>query len=295
MNTKTPLNSKIKRVLWTTDFSKESRYCLPYVKCFNESLKTKNHALYVLPKFSDWVYETAFMTDDELFATIERTRQKSLSRITNYSDRSGIPFKANIIEGLASDAIIRYSDEHNIDIIFTGRRGVSEIEQILVGSTTSRLIRNTRIPVFVVPKKKRDVSMEKILCPIDFNDFAMMELRYSISLAKQFKAKLYVAHVSEFYNYRLPIFKRDKLIDGINEKILGIAKELKYKIEELIYEEGEPAHKIIEIAKKNKMDVITMGTHQRTGIEKLFLGSITEKVLMYSNIPVIILPPPADE
>jgi nucleotide-binding universal stress UspA family protein len=116
-------------------------------------------------------------------------------------------------------------------------------------------------------------------------------LKYSISLAKRLRAKLYVIHVSEFFNYKVPVLKRDKLINKINEKIARIADESKFKIEKIIYEIGEPAQKIIEVAKKNKVDLIPMAIHQRKGIEKFFLGSISEKVLMYSDIPVLILPP----
>ena len=122
----------------------------------------------------------------------------------------------------------------------------------------------------------------------------MHELNYALAFAKQFKADLYVAHISEFFNYRMPMFKRDRLIHAINQKILGIAKDHKYKIAGLLYEEGEPASKIIDIAKYRKMDVITMATHQRKGVERFFLGSITEKVLTHSNTPVIVLPPPKD-
>jgi nucleotide-binding universal stress UspA family protein len=284
-------DSKITKIAWATDFSKESRFCLPYIKFFTETLDTENHALYVLPKFSDWIIETAFLTDDELFATIEKTRRKSLANINNYSKRSGVPFKATVIEGIASEEIIKYAGENDIDIVFAGRRGISEIEQILIGSTTSRLIRNTDIPVFVAPKNRRAVKIEKILCPIDFNEFSMRELEFAISLARQLNAQLYAVHISEFFNYRVPVFKRDRLIEKINKKITNIAKDHNYKIENIIYDEGEPGQKIIEIANKNKMDLITMATHQRTGIEKFFLGSITEKVLMYSSIPVLILPP----
>ena len=282
---------EIKKILWATDFSKESRLCLPYVKFFSENLKTKNHALHVLPKFSDWIIEAAFFTDDELFKTVDRTRQKSLKKIVNYGKRSEIPFDPQVIEGrMDSEEIIKYANEKDIDIIFAGKRGISEIEQILIGSTTSRLIRNSNIPVAVIPKGRRGVKIEEILCPIDFGELSMMELKYAISLARQLNAKLFVAHISEFFNYRVPVFKRDKLIDKINKKIIGIAEENNYRIENIIYDMGEPAQKIIEIAKKNKVDIITMATHQRKGIEK-FLGSISEKVLMYSDIPVLILPP----
>ena len=284
-------SNKIKQLLWATDFSNESRFCLPYVKYFSETLKTKNHALFVLPKFSDWIIETAFFTDEELLKTIENTREDSFTLMASISKKSGVEFKTNIADGIASEEILKYCHEKSIDMVFAGRRGISEIEQILIGSTTSRLIRSTDVPVFVVPKNKRAAIVERILCPIDFNEFSLIELEYAISLAHQLSAKLFVVHVSEFFNYKVTVFKRDKLIEKINEKIMGIAEENNYKIENIIYEEGEPAQKIIEIAKKNKVDLMVMATHQRKGIEKLFLGSITEKVLMYSDIPVLILPP----
>lgn len=285
----------VEQILWATDYSKESRLCLPYVKYFTEAIKTTNHALYVLPKFSDWIYETAFINDDELFETIDRTRQSSLKKIETYSKRTGIPLKANVVEGVESEEIIKYANEHNIDIVLAGRRGISEIEHILIGSTTSRLIRNTDIPVMVIPRQKRSVTIDRILCPIDFNVFSLLELEYAITLSRQLNAKLYVVHISEFFNFRVPVFKRDKLVDKINHRIDGIAEKHGYSIENIIYDEGEPGQKIIEIARKNKIDLITMATHQRKGIEKFFLGSITEKVLMYSDIPVLVLPPPIDE
>ncbi len=285
------ISLKIKNILWATDFSEESQACLSYVKIFSEKLKTRNHALHVLPRFSDWVYETAFLKDDDLLKTVEKTKQKSLAKIKNISKSANISFESDVLEGTASEELIKYSENNEIDIIFMGRRGISEIEQILIGSTTSRLIRNSRIPILVISKSRKNVKIKEILCPIDFSESSLLELKYSISLAKQLEAKLFVIHVSEFFNYKVPVFKRDKLINKINNKITSIAKESKYKIENIIYEIGEPAQKIIEIAKKNKVDLIPMAIHQRKGIEKFFMGSISEKVLMYSDIPVLILPP----
>ncbi|MCK5058065.1 MAG: universal stress protein [Candidatus Aminicenantes bacterium] len=285
------VSSKIKKILWATDFSKESRFCLPYVKLFSEKLQTKNYALYVLPKFSDWIYETAFFNDEELHKTIEKTRQQSMEKMLNFSRKSDIPFQVDVVEGIESEEIINYSQANQVDMIFVGRRGISEIEHILIGSTTSRLTRKSDIPVLVIPGSKKDGKIEKILSPIDFTEFSLLELNYSISLAKQLQASLSVVHISEFFNIKVPVLKRDKLIEKINKKIEGIAATHNYKIDNIFYDIGEPAQKIIEIAKANQIDLITMATHQRKGIEKFFLGSISEKVLMYANIPALILPP----
>lgn len=288
-------STQIKTVLWATDFSKESRACLSYIRGFSEKLNTENHAVYVLPRFSDWVYEAAFIRDEELLKTIEKTKLSSLQKIENAGKNAHVSFKTEVLEGIASEGLIRYAEENDVDIIFAGRRGISEIEAILIGSTTSRLIRNSRIPIFVIPKAKKTAKIDRILCPIDLSESSLLELSYSINLAKQLDAKLYVVHVAEFFNYKVPVFKRDMLLEKINEKIREIADESQFEIENVIFEMGEPAHRIIEVAKKKKIDLIVMATHQRKGFEKLFLGSISEKVLMYSNIPVLILPPSDDK
>jgi nucleotide-binding universal stress UspA family protein len=287
---KTKRKSEIDNILWATDLSNESKFCLPYIQYFSKIFKTKNQALYVLPKFSDWVYEAAFFSNEDLIKEIEKTKKKSFNKIQNLSEKHNINFEIKILEGVASEEIIKFSNKKKIDIIFAGRRGISELEQLLIGSTTSRLIRNSKLPIFVVPKRRRFSGIKKILSPIDFSSLWFSELKYSIPLAQKLKAKLYIAHVSEFFNYKVPFLKRDKLIKSINEKITKVAKENQYKIENIIYETGEAAHKIIEISKKNKIDLIVMTTHQRKGFEKFFLGSVTEKVLMASDIPMLILP-----
>jgi len=288
---KKKISSKISNILWATDFSQESRDCLAYVKTLTDKCNTENHALYVLPKFADWIYETAFFTDEELMKTIEKTRQDSLEKIEDLSAQSDVNFAVDVVEGIESEEIIRLAHDKKANLILAGRRGISQIEHILIGSTTSRLIRNSDIPVLVIPDAAKSGRMNNILCPLDFSDSSLMELKYSISLAKQLDAGLYVVHVSEFFNYKVPVLKRDKLIAKINEKISAIVDEYDYDIENIIYETGEPASKIIEVAEKNNIDLIAMATHQRKGIEKFFLGSITEKVLMYSGIPVLVLPP----
>lgn len=283
---------KIKNLLWATDFSSESRSCLPYIKYFSELITVQNYALYVLPKFSDWVYEAAFFSNEDLVKEIEKTKKKSLVKIKEHGKSKQLDFKAKVLEGVASEEIIRFANSKKIDIIFAGRRGISELEQLLVGSTTSRLIRNADQPVFVVPKNKPSARIKKVLVPVDFNSQWLLELKYSIKLSKQLKAKLFIAHISEFFNYRVPVLEKDKLTALIYTKISNVAKSYHYKIEDFFHGIGEAAHKIVDISKREEMDLIVMTSHQRKGIEKFFLGSVTEKVLMATEIPLLIIPFP---
>jgi len=282
----------IKTILWATDFSEESRFCLPYIKIFSTALKTRNHALYVLPAFSDWVVETAFDSEDELNKLLTKIKKQSRDKIANACKKSGISFEPHvIISRNTCEEIIMFAKEKAADLIFAGRRGTSEIEEILIGTTTSRLIRNSDIPLLIIPRTRPVLKIKKILCPIDFSEYSMMALEYAIFLSRQLGAQLFVVHIAEFFTYKVPMLKMDRLMGKIDKRIAEIAKKHWYKIKNIIHDRGEPAKKIIEIAKEQDVDIITMATHQRKGIEKFFLGSISEKVLLYSRIPVLILPP----
>lgn len=287
-------SSQIRRILWATDFSNESMSCLPWIEWVQQRIEPEVHALYVLPRFSDWVYEAAFFSLEDLRLEIDSTREKSASRLTEIARRRGLDCIVAVREGIASEEISNYAREHSLDMIFAGRRGLSEIEQILVGSTTARLVRNSHTPVFVVPKERRKVDIKRILAPVDLNELSMRELRYAIALARQLRSELIVTHVAEFYNYKVPALKHHQLIERINQRIADVADDMGYEVENIIHETGEPAHKIMEVAADQNIDVIVMATSQRKGLEKFLMGSVTQKVLLATSIPLIVLPPNGD-
>jgi len=281
---------KIKKLLWATDFSNESTSCLPYIKAISKVLKTRNFALYVLPKFSDWVYESSVFSSEDLVGEVEKARAESYRKIERLAKSKQVDLIPRIEEGVASEEIIRVAQESQVQMIFAGRRGISEMEELLIGSTTSRLIRNSPIPVFVVPRVSRSVSLSKILVPLDLKDPELPELQYAIGLASQLKAELVVVHVAQFFNYKIPVLERDRLLGGIREKIEQVAGRKRKTIAQIIFQYGDPAQKIIETSRKQKADLIVIAAHQRKGIEKLFLGSVAEKVLMVSETPLLVLP-----
>ena len=73
-----------------------------------------------------------------------------------------------------------------------------------------------------------------------------------------------------------------------NEKYLNFIKD-KTKVK-IVTETGDEDEKILEFVQKEKIDIIVIGTHGRTGIEHVFLGSVAEKVIRRSPIPVFVIP-----
>ena len=87
---------------------------------------------------------------------------------------------------------------------------------------------------------------------------------------------------------------QDEIYKGAQQKLEGLLRHLKNvpKVETRIAK-GSPAEKIIEIVKKEGIDLIVMGTHSRTGLEKTIFGSVCDKVIKSVVCPVLSIPPKA--
>jgi universal stress protein A len=146
------------------------------------------------------------------------------------------------------------------------------------------------------------ISIRGILVPVDFSRESVLAAKFGVSLAQEYKAKLYVIHVSR----PLPTWGDYDLPDGAMEKIRNermedlsklIPETVKETLQvETILEEGVPIHHIIvEKAKELGVDVIVIATHGRTGLSHVLLGSVAEHVIRYAPCPVFVVRNPKDK
>jgi nucleotide-binding universal stress UspA family protein len=143
------------------------------------------------------------------------------------------------------------------------------------------------------------MTLEAILCPVDLSEISRGALGYAIALASQYSARLRVLEVVS--NPSLPPAVTPSAVAGLT---LEMRKTLLEEIERLVepalasgvptdvrLEEGYVVAKILEAAGSLPSDLIVMGTHGRTGFDRLVLGSVTEKVLRKAECPVLTVPP----
>ncbi|OEU84762.1 MAG: hypothetical protein BA865_05055 [Desulfobacterales bacterium S5133MH4] len=142
----------------------------------------------------------------------------------------------------------------------------------------------------------------KVLFCTDFSENSDYAFEFAFGIAKRDEGLLYILHV-------IPRnLQQEMLSSHISEDILrniqkGLEQELDdnykehytKKIEdavrfEVVTRSGREDEEIIEFAKKEKVDIIVMGTHGKTGIEHVFFGSVAEKVLRHSPFPIFVIP-----
>lgn len=147
-------------------------------------------------------------------------------------------------------------------------------------------------------------KIKNILLPTDFSKTSLTAADYAVELADQYKAKLHVLNVLEKTPPILAIrsldLSREKIIESIDadakSQLEDCIKTIK-KIKEVDIisdiRKGIDYEEIIKYSKEKKIDVIVIATHGRTGLIHTLLGSVAEKVIRYSKIPVLVTTPPS--
>ena len=143
---------------------------------------------------------------------------------------------------------------------------------------------------------------KKVLFCTDFSENSDYAFEFAFGIAKRDEGLLYILHV-------IPRNPHQEMIRGyVSEDILrNIQKDLEQELDdnykeryvkkiedavrfEVVTKSGREDEEIIEFAKKEKVDIIVMGTHGKTGIEHVFFGSVAEKVLRHSPFPIFVIP-----
>lgn len=145
-----------------------------------------------------------------------------------------------------------------------------------------------------------NVSIKKILVPIDFSKTSEIAMDEAIAMAKKLKAEISLIHVVDFSGYYFSVVPEAQIIlptlldlqKNISKKLEKIKATIKKKkgiTVQVNVSNGEVHSEIIDFSKKKKMDLIIMGTHGTSGFKEVFIGSNAQRVVTLSEIPVLTL------
>lgn len=139
--------------------------------------------------------------------------------------------------------------------------------------------------------------MKKILIPVDFSEIAAEALRLAMEIGTPFGARLLLLHVVHdptdnpgFYVAKKAGKKVLRNMEAAAREMMDefVARHVKgYEPIETQVIPGLPAAQIVELAKKEKVDLIAMGTRGRSGLERAILGSVADKVIRSAPCPVL--------
>lgn len=150
------------------------------------------------------------------------------------------------------------------------------------------------------------LPLKKILCPTDFSEPAFEGFKIAGELAAQFSAEMLLVHVIS----PLPVVHGGPAPTGF--QIPAILEELQRSAEKSLVKmqreklpadiqartfvmHGRPAHEIVELATREKVDIIVIATHGESGWQRFVFGSVAEKVVRHADCPVLTVRAPNQE
>ncbi|MFQ6069416.1 MAG: universal stress protein [Candidatus Aminicenantales bacterium] len=283
----------LKKILWATDFSEESEEAFAWANLFARVYNSSLIALHVVPDFSPFLYRDSYLIGEELRQRVTELRNEAAKRLERFQSAKKASYKIFIKEGTPAKKIVETAEEENADLIVMGRKGLSALEKLLIGSVANQVLRSTSVPVLVTKKRKKKRLIKKILVPTDFSPQEEIERDFAWKLARGFGAELIFLHVLELHDYEFSPRVLDEMFKALMTRLKKRRKKEgeDIKVSEEVVRAVNAALGIVEFAEEKEVDLIVLSTYVQSHLERFFLGSTTEKVISHSTLPVFAIPP----
>lgn len=212
------------------------------------------------------------------------TASTHLQKLEKLAVTAGLECHTHLIHGTVPDeSIVALADELKVDVIVMGRRGRRGLARLMLGHATANVIGGARCNVLVVPRKARFTARHMILAT-DGSRSAQLAAITAGRLARLCDMKITVISV------RKPTFgpERRAEADQAVQRVLEHMKEKELRADGVVMD-GEPGDLIVELAREKNADLIITGSHGRTGLERVLLGSTTERILNETTCSVLVV------
>jgi len=256
-------------IVWLSDLSEQANACLEPLRCLALIGPARVTVLYATGK-EDTESEPLRSRINTLVDELQRDGELQASALLTQE----LPLSAASAHGATADLVV------------IGRTGASGSERI-IGSTAERVLRNTPCSVLVVGGK--DVSdIQQVLCPIEVAKPAIVPIVHAARVAMAYDATCTFLALMPFGTEEPAqehLVALQEVVHNALEPSIRTALKDRYEVGYA----NEPGEAICEVAKD--MDLVVMGSQNRSGLARIFLGSVSERVAYRSPVPVLVARP----
>ena len=272
----------MKRILVPTDFSEHAEDALKVAAQIaqkNDSEIIVLHMLELPHQMNDAILGGASIPETMLFM---KKANEMLDDISSRPYLDGIPVTEIVKIDKPIHGITQVSKDYDIDLIIMGSHGSSGVEELLIGSNTEKVVRNSEIPVLVIKKDISDFKVANIVFASDFSEETKKPFEKLLNFTKFFESKIHLVTICTPNS-----FKPTHVIEKAMKNFITEFNITNYTTH--IYNDTNIEKGIINFANSINADIIGMCTHGRTGFAHFFNGSISEGLVNHAVRPVITL------
>jgi len=237
----------------------------------------------------------------------QRARNQLCARVRHYLDlqieqlrAAGLKAQPAVRVGLPDDQIIYMAERISATLIVMATHGYSGLKRWALGSVADKVVQATEIPVLLIRSAFAQPSprLRRIMAPLDGSALALQAMPLAIDLAVEAHADLLlfqaIAPTVAAYSYPpLPSIVQFALRDQAREDLTRLAESFREHQITITpeVELGYPGEAIVDAAMQRDADLIVMATHGYSGLKRWALGSVADKVLHATSIPLLLIHP----
>lgn len=288
----------IDRILWPTDLSTGAGRAFPHAAALAEWHDAALHVLNVREgeqEVRDEMSEQFPLSDGALANLLGAADTPSRP-----VDLDGLTLVQDQVDGNAPpDAIVSYVEDHDVDLVVMGTHGRRGLQRMLIGSVAEEVLRTAPCPVLTVRAGEEVApawNVRNILAPVDFSEASTGAVQHAKELALTYGAQITLLHAVEevmypsAYGMEMADVPGPEVIDRVEKSLAEMAKE-EIGYEHVVVDSviGYAPSTILDYTAENDVDLIVISTHGRSGIERLLLGSVTERIIRRASVPVFVV------
>lgn len=274
----------MKKILVPTDFSKEANYALHFASEIAERIEAELHLMHVMEipygsysVMGEFIPSSSF--ENVFQVQLIKQTKRELDELVYELVNRGINATAHFVFGNTFSHIHKTVTSQDMDMIVMGSKGASGLSEFFIGSNTEKVIRHANCPVLTVKGETHLKDIKSFVYATDCTEEQEQVVKHVKSLQELLGFQLYLVRVITPYNFLV----KSTAMDQLN----AFAEKHQFKNHILSTIEAEFAEEgILSFATHNKIDMVAMGTHGRTGLAHLFGGSVSETVANHADIPI---------
>lgn len=266
----------MKKILVPTDFSENADKALDFALALAHKFNAKLHLIHT--------YNTSAPAGHlgSINRIVKEDREKEMEaflKATKESISFDLEIDGRCRKGYPVELIENEAESIDADLIIMGTLGASNMSKQVLGSTTSKLIKNTKFPVLAIPRDSHYSDIDNVVVAVDALTMSVLNtLNPMINIAQKSKLNIELVHVS---NQQI----HTDIDPTIKDYLDGLAVPFNYtKIQS-----DQVMESILDFAHEKGNSVLCLVSRHRGWFENLFHTSVSQQVALKSDLPLLIL------
>jgi nucleotide-binding universal stress UspA family protein len=274
------------KVLAPVDFSDISKYGTTLAVKVARELNAELHFLNVIPLPSHILLtpEGELFEDGDFDISEQQLKKtENVLKMKAWVEEFCSDASSRVCFGQVNDQILDYSNKINADLIVMGTHATFGLQNLLNKSHAEYVAMHAKMPMLSVKCDRSDTQIKSVVLANSFNNTEIENSEITIAIQRAFEAKLYLLRIcnpnevqenSQFENNMREFASKNKLEN----------------VEFATFIDADIEDGIMRFVAEKDIDIISIGSHQRTGLNKIINGCVSADVLNHAMKPILIHP-----